>query len=78
MSDMLGQFTRRQRARKEHRCDLARDCVIKPGDVYIIGVTLPGESSYPIGDGDYESVDWPFTFQKACFDHYNAMHTGEL
>ena len=77
MSDILGQFTRRQRARKPHRCDLGHQCTIEPGQVYIVGITLPGESSYPIGGGDYEPVDWPFTWQKACFEHYNAAMAGE-
>ena len=77
MSGMLGQMERRHRARKEHRCDLGHDCVIKPGDVYIVGVTLPGSASYRQWD-DYETVDWPFTFQKACFVHYNAAMAGEL
>lgn len=74
----VGEMTRRHRARKEHRCDLAHDCIIKPGQVYIVGVTMPGESSYPVGDGSREPYDWPFTFMKACFEHYNQAMAGEL
>lgn len=75
---ILGEMERRHKARKEHRCDLGADCTIHPGDTYFVGVTLPGESSYPIGGGDYEPVDWPFTTMKACVKHYNQAMTGEL
>jgi hypothetical protein len=68
---------RRQRARKEHVCWGSRPdrpCVIKPGDVYIVGVTLPGAGAYSIGGGDYETVDWPFGWVKVCHAHWLAEY----
>jgi hypothetical protein len=79
MSGMLGEQERLvKKARKEHRCNLEHDCTIRPGDSYFIGITLPGDSQYPIGGGDYESVDWPFTVMKACVEHYNMAMAGQL
>jgi hypothetical protein len=73
----LGEFQRMQRARKVHRCDLGGHD-IKLGALYWVGVTLPGSGAYPIGGGDYEPVDWPFTVTKCCTDCYNRMMVGEL
>lgn len=76
MSD-FAQFQRWHRARKEHRCNLCQQTIM-PGDVYVVGVTLPGDGAYPIGGGDYEVVDWPFTVVKAHQKCHLEMMLGEL
>jgi len=48
------------KARTPKKCDHCGR-IIQPGQTYTRVVTFPGESSYPIGGGDYESVDWPFS-----------------
>jgi len=76
---MLGERERLVRkARKEHRCNLDHGCTIKPGDSYFVGVTLPGSASYAEGDGNYDTIDWPFTVMKACVPHYNMAMAGQL
>lgn len=79
MTGMLGERERLVRkARKEHHCHLEHNCVIKPGDSYFVGVTMPGSSNYAIGDGSYDTYDWPFTVMKACVTHYNMAMAGQL
>lgn len=78
MMRLLGNHTERcHRARKPHRCQHGRDCTIQPGDVYYVGVTLPGVGSYPIGGGDYETESWDFDWTKCCATHYAEM-VGDL
>jgi hypothetical protein len=68
---MIGTYVRSHRARKAHGTCAFCPEEIRPGEVYLVGVTLPGDGRYPCGGGDYESFDWPFTVVKvhsACYD----------
>ena len=72
--DVLGlDLTRCHTARKSHgpgSCCLCSGA-IEPGQRYCVGITFPGEGSYPIGGGDYETESWDFWAAKAHLDCYN-------
>lgn len=57
---MKHQVVSDHRARTPKQCDHCGR-TIEPGQLYTKVVVFPGEGSYPIGGGDYESVDWPFS-----------------